>query len=443
MTLRLAATGDSILTRRISAITNPDFLEVSRLLRSADVSFTNLEFTVPHEPWMSTPKNSGMSYTIHIGVEPMVLDELKKFGFNLYGGANNHSIDYCPQGLADTVSELAKRSMVCAGIGMDLDEAQEPKYLEVNDYRVAIVDASSTFTPGAMAGRARAGRSGRPGLNPLCFETDYILDEQHFAMLRSIDRALGTAEINEETRKLGLFRENGRYRFMDKNFLGGESCGIVTYPSNKDMERIERQIREARRQADFVVMSLHCHESTNGQYYSIEPADYIPIVAKKCIDSGADIFIGHGPHILRPLEIYKDKPIFYSLGNFFFTTETLNKLPNENYEDFNLDEQATTADVHDAWTKTADGQPKMFMSKEVFWFTILPICEFENGIIKDISVYPITLGQYKSRGQKGLPLLSTGVDGLKILNSFIKMSAPYGVQMRIVPGSYPMAKVIL
>lgn len=443
MALKLAATGDSILTRRISMNTNPDFLEVSRLLRGADVSFTNLEFTVPHEPWMATPKNNGMNYTIHIGAEPFVLDELKEFGFNLYGGANNHSIDYCPQGLADTISELAKRSMVCAGIGMDLDEAQEPKYIEVNDYRVAIVDASSTFTPGALAGRARAGRSGRPGLNPLRFGTDYILDEQHFDMLCSVDRALGTAEENEDLRKLGLLGENEKYRFMDKNFLCGENCGIVTYPSSKDMERIERQIREARRQADFVIMSLHCHESANGQHYSIEPADFIPIVAKKCIDAGADIFIGHGPHLLRPLEIYKGKPIFYSLGNFFFTVETLNKLPNENYEDFNLDEKATTADVHDGWTKKTDGRPNVFMSREIFWFTVLPICEFENGIIKDISVYPITLGQYKSRGQKGLPLLSTGDDGLKILNSFIEMSAPYGIRMQIISGSYPMAKVIL
>lgn len=61
--------------------------------------------------------------------------------------------------------------MVCAGIGMDLDKAQEFKYLEVDGYRVAIVDASSTFTHGVTAGRARTERRGRPGLNPLYFGT--------------------------------------------------------------------------------------------------------------------------------------------------------------------------------------------------------------------------------------------------------------------------------
>ena len=52
------------------------------------------------------------------------------------------------------------------------------------------------------------------------------------------------------------------------------------------------------------------------------PADFIPIFARAVIDAGADVFVGHGPHVLRGIEIYKGKPIFYSLSNFIFQNET-------------------------------------------------------------------------------------------------------------------------
>ena len=47
------------------------------------------------------------------------------------------------------------------------------------------------------------------------------------------------------------------------------------------------------------------------------------------VDAGADLFVGHGPHVLRGVEIYKGKPIFYSLGDFIFQNETLLRLPSE------------------------------------------------------------------------------------------------------------------
>ncbi len=45
------------------------------------------------------------------------------------------------------------------------------------------------------------------------------------------------------------------------------------------------------------------------------------------IDAGADVFVGHGPHVLRGIEIYKGKPIFYSLSNFIFQNETVLRMP--------------------------------------------------------------------------------------------------------------------
>ena len=81
--------------------------------------------------------------------------------------------------------------------------------------------------------------------------------------------------------------------------------------------------------ADIVIVSLHCHES--GANRSV-PADFIPIFAKAVIDAGADVFVGHGPHVLRGIEIYKGKPIFYSLSNFIFQNETVLRMPEDSYE---------------------------------------------------------------------------------------------------------------
>ena len=83
-----------------------------------------------------------------------------------------------------------------------------------------------------------------------------------------------------------------------------------------------------------MIVSLHCHES--GANRSV-PADFIPIFAKAVIDAGADVFVGHGPHVLRGIEIYKGKPIFYSLSNFIFQNETVLRMPEDSYEQYSLD----------------------------------------------------------------------------------------------------------
>ena len=72
-------------------------------------------------------------------------------------------------------------------------------------------------------------------------------------------------------------------------------------------------IKEMKKEADIVILSIHW-----GVERSTSPRKEEIAVAKKAIDSGADIVMGHHPHVLQGIEIYKGKPIFYSLGNFVF-----------------------------------------------------------------------------------------------------------------------------
>ena len=85
-----------------------------------------------------------------------------------------------------------------------------------------------------------------------------------------------------------------------------------------DPERFLSSVREARANADYVIANLHW-----GLEYSNYADKFQKNLAKKTIDAGADIIIGSHPHVLQGIEIYKGKPIFYSLGNYWFNDKNL------------------------------------------------------------------------------------------------------------------------
>lgn len=96
------------------------------------------------------------------------------------------------------------------------------------------------------------------------------------------------------------------------------------------------KIEEIKKESDVVILSIHW-----GIERSIEPRKEEVALAKKLIDAGADVIMGHHPHVLQGVEIYKGKPIFYSLGNFMFgkrndiTAETM--IAQVNFKDKEID----------------------------------------------------------------------------------------------------------
>lgn len=80
------------------------------------------------------------------------------------------------------------------------------------------------------------------------------------------------------------------------------------------MPRVARAIYEAKLQANYIMISVHSHQISGDAEEC--PAEFLKDFVHTCIDLGAHAIIGHGPHLLRPIEIYKDCPIFYSLGDF-------------------------------------------------------------------------------------------------------------------------------
>ena len=105
-------------------------------------------------------------------------------------------------------------------------------------------------------------------------------------------------------------------------FVGfGHNHGM---PSINDLEEARRLVQEAKRKADIVIVSYHGGgEGTDHQHvvkghdiFLGEDRGDLPAFTHAVIDAGADLVLGHGPHVMRGMEIYKGHLIEYSLGNF-------------------------------------------------------------------------------------------------------------------------------
>lgn len=82
-----------------------------------------------------------------------------------------------------------------------------------------------------------------------------------------------------------------------------------------DFDRMGDIVGRAKARCDVLVVSFH-----GGTELAEDANDIQKAVAHAAIDAGADLFLGHHPHVLQPIELYKGKPILYSLGNFLFVS---------------------------------------------------------------------------------------------------------------------------
>ncbi len=426
--LSLVAGGDTMITRRMSVFNEDGFVRLRKLFQEADVGFTNLEMLM-HE-FEHSPGMAGGTFT---GSDPKNLRELEWMGVNLVSCANNHSYDYGEGGLLTNLEHLRHSDLVHAGTGRNLSEARAPAYLDTPNGRVALISASSTFSEAGRALEQRPDIRGRPGLNPLRFNTTHVIDRPAFDALRRVNKELGLEAQRNALRNFkhpGAIAEDSdsRFVFLDKVFALGEEFSVSTQLDRRDLNDNLKWVRDARRMADWVMVSVHCHESGANRD---EPPQFLVDFARACIDEGADVFIGHGPHITRGLEIYKDRPIFYSLGNFIFQNDTVRWQPSYNYDTVKLDAGATPADFYDART---DHDKRGFPADALYWESVVAHCDFKRESLNGITLHPIDLGHAQKRSQRGRPLIANSDVNRRALERMKRLSKPLGTDIRIERG---------
>ena len=258
----IALAGDTMLTRKLTPFTEPRFLALREILRSADAAFANLEGTV-HDWDEGTP---GITQGTFMTTDPNLLEDLKWLGINLICCANNHAFDYGEGGVLANIKHLDSASLAHAGTGKNLAEARAPAYLDTPNGRVALVATTATFRPWNQAGEQRPDLRGRPGINPLGFQTTHRVDPAAFEQLKRISRELGFEKSHERARKHFYSdkeipdAKSAELSLLGSRFVGSEGFSIATQVNERDLQDNLRWIREARRQADWVVVSVHCHE---------------------------------------------------------------------------------------------------------------------------------------------------------------------------------------
>src|SRR5579872_4078644 len=326
-----AAGGDMIGPYHDINLADPGFAQVTSLFRGADLGFANQEgsiFDLKTYKGFPAAENGG-GYPL----QPATFARtIKAMGISLVSKANNHATDWGTDGLAATLGWLAAAGVTQAGAGEGLGAARAPVYLDTVKGRAALVDTASTFPPMAVAGPSvtRFDTASRPriGISALHVREVGQVTPQQLAVLRGIAGPLdfgGSPQSNE-------------VRLGDQVFRASAKPGPVWEMNRDDENAILASVKAARAHARFVLFSIHAHQTAGhadaggGPYEPMvlhwaneaassedpRPANFEPQLFHAAIDAGADAVVRTGPHVLGGIEIYKGKPIFYSLGSLFF-----------------------------------------------------------------------------------------------------------------------------
>ncbi len=418
------AAGDSFITRRVPQEGYFGLDALRDLIAEHDVRFANLEMTF-HAQEAAPAAASGGTWA---ATDPVMLDDMLDMGFNLFNTANNHSGDFGQEGVAATIRHLRERNMVFAGTGLTLQEASQAAYLETPEARIALIGVTSAFDPAAVAGGQGFRMQGRPGLNPLRYKTIYHVKDDLFDSIQKIAASTDINAFMELTIELGYAAAlpEGTMRLGKLEFVRDTENFSETIPDARDCKRIYDEIREARRQADIVLLSLHTHEMIGKDFHSI--AQFARTFCHGAIDAGAHVVIGHGPHMMRGIERYGNGIIFHSMGNFIFQTETIAAQPYDAFVNMGLDQDTRVGQYMD-W-RSADGTRGYPVMPEI-WRAYMPSWTIEDGHITEVMIHPIDLGMGKPRSQRGWPRLSKSEETLEFLR---RMSLPLGCDIEIENG---------
>ena len=422
---RCTATGDSMISRRLPAEGVYDgFNEVRDFIMRGDFRYGNLETTV-HNFESCGGAQSGGSWLCS---PPGVIDDLRKFGMNVLCTANNHALDYSYGGLEKTLEYLEKAGVPYAGTGRSLADASRPVYLDTVSGRYALIGCTMSFHPEAMAGEQTASLPGRPGVNGIRVNKTYHLPAEDLAKLKSIADALGINVKDEIIRAEGYLPQlkEGQQPFGQLMFEAAEKAEIISKCNPADLKRVTDSIAEARFMADYVVVSMHNHEISGK---SKENIDAVSVeFAKACIDAGADAVIGTGPHLLRGMEIYNGKPIFYCLGDFIIQLETVLRAPDGMFAKQKLNGNDRLDVLFN--NRSANGKRGLCYDP-IMYKSVIPYWEVENGELVKLEFLPIEEMFGTHRARAGWPQKNTS---LNIIEHFAEMSKPCGVDIKIKNG---------
>lgn len=415
----IGVVGDIILNKRCRHFRDEPFRTLVDTLHTCDAVLGNLEGL--YHDWEMPYGSNYNPYPIV--AEAAMLEEVQWLGMSAVSAANNHAYDCGEAGLLATLDNCRKLGLPAAGAGRSIGDARAPVFVETNGGRVALLGGTTTFGLPDLshAGPPGVGILAKPGVAAIRHHTVHTVPTEVFDALQAADRALSAFPASP----VGEFAAFGGRVTRGEGFSTRTSCHL------DDLQEIGRSIRAAKAVSDIVVYSVHCHE--NGQagelfnaLHKTSVPNFLKELAKYCIDQGCDVFFGHGPHILRGMEIHKGKPIFYSLSDFFFQPETVRKVPPPGFAAVKRPEQ----DGAGAWGHAFLNEPPYAWGQERRCYQgVVPICDFRGGELTGIRLVPVELGRNASHSHRGRPAIARGEEADDILAQLRTLSAEFGTEI--------------
>ena len=421
--LTVCATGDTLFVAKMPTAYDRELSEMSEFLSTGDVRMTNFESNIMDYGKYASSESGGTWLT----TPEKDFDDLTRFGFNYYGTANNHAMDYSYHGLLSTLDGLDARGLAHSGSGRSLAEAEAPAVLDCNGQRVAIIAFSVTLTASVRAGEATPVIDARPGVNYLRYEEYLSIDPEEEAVLRSVAKKTHVNDYHQIMIDTGFRKPvpQGLFKFGSLMF-----CSDGSRKSSEcvacDKERILAGIREAKEAYGTVLVLTHSHGMGKDRLSDVP--EYLKEICRACIDAGASAVIGGGTHEMCPLEIYHGAPIFYSLGDFIYQGMQVHHLPADFLRAQGLGPNAT------AWEglmARSQGGKIGLQAQRCNFLTVLPRIRIEEGRMISLEMLPVSLGFDREGEMKGLPYVAHGEEAKEIFEILDGLSRPYGTSLSL------------
>ena len=366
-----------------------------------------------------------------------VAADLKAMGFDLMNRANNHIFDSDKEGMLATIEQLDAAGIVHAGTGRNLEDARAPAYLDTAKGRIAIVGMHTPHNtrPGECelperqrrrtAGPERARTTRRSTTSP----------REQLDALKKVRAAVYTAPPGTtNTVRLPPDQTPDRVQLFGIWYKVG-TPGTKSFEMDRnDLREILRSIRNGKTLSNFLVATIHAHQGpiTAQQWlFEDQTPDFLIELAHQAIDNGADAFVGHGPHVLRGIEIYKGKPIFYGLGEFFYQWQHMD-----------------AAIMSGSWTQGPGGRGAQAPAsndpasdvrasagwRQVNFESVVALSRFDQGRLQEVRLHPMEGGFNGPLSDLGIPRTAPPEVAQRILQRLQGLSKPFGTSIAIENG---------
>lgn len=264
---KMAAVGD--INLRDFSTAGDHFAEIMPYLETMSCAIGNLEglFAEPEELFYKPGfKHVGEGHA----------PTLANAGFKAVNMANN--VTFGAKAIETTLRQLDEVGIAHTGAGMNRTQAKAPVKITVGGYTLGIVGRTSIFWP-----HGHEATDEQAGVMPLRVSTSYRPHRRHYE-------------------------------------LPGARPDVITIPDEDELNELKRDIEALRPEVDLLVAFFHFGVSSER-----DVAQYQRTVARASIDAGADVVLGSQSHVIQPIEVYRDCPIVYGMGQVIFGWEFISR----------------------------------------------------------------------------------------------------------------------